>query len=59
MEKDDRNPKPSREQDQPAPERPTTLEEDAGMDLQSLKNPPQAEGQRENADDDSKHPGNR
>ena len=41
-----KSPLTAEEQDHPQPERPTTPDEDAGMDLQSLDHPPQAEGDR-------------
>jgi hypothetical protein len=46
-----KSPRTADEQDQPEPERPTTPQEDAGMDLQQMEQPPQAEGQREVADE--------
>ena len=47
---DQKSPRTAAEQEQPEPERPTTPQEDAGMDLQQMEQPPQAEGQREVAD---------
>lgn len=41
----------SDDQEYPAPERPTTPEEDAGQSIQELDDPPQAEGDRESAED--------
>lgn len=38
-----------REGDQPEPERMITPEEEAGMDLAELENPPQAEGPRDSS----------
>ena len=47
MEKHEKSPQTAAEQDEPQQERMVTPEEEAGMDLQKLKQPPQAEGQRE------------
>ena len=41
-----RSPRESDEQDYPEPERMVTPEEEAGMDLAELEEPPQAEGPR-------------
>lgn len=43
----EQSPKKAAEQDGPVQERPTTLQEDAGMDVAHLDDPPQAEGPRE------------
>ena len=51
MERHQKSPKSVDEQDSPEPERLVTPQEEAGMDLQDLKQPPQAEGQREVEDD--------
>ncbi|MBW3630830.1 MAG: hypothetical protein KY464_16250 [Gemmatimonadetes bacterium] len=51
MEKHEKSPQTAAEQDAPQQERMVTPEEEAGMDLQKLKQPPQAEGQREVEDD--------
>ena len=45
-----KSPRTAAEQDAPEPERPTTPDEEAGMDLAEMEQPPQAEGQREVAD---------
>ena len=45
-----KSPRTAAEQDSPEPERLTTPEEEAGMDLAEMEQPPQAEGQREVAD---------
>lgn len=42
----EKSPKHVGEQDQPEPERLITPEEEAGMALEELENPPQAEGPR-------------
>ena len=46
MSEHQKSPIPTREQESPEPERLTTPQEEAGMDLQELDNPPQAEGPR-------------
>ena len=46
-----KSPRTAAEQDQPEQERMTTPQEEAGMDLQQMEQPPQAEGQREVADE--------
>ena len=51
MEQHQKSPLTADEQDSPQPERPTTPEEDAGMDLAQMDQPPQAEGQREVEDE--------
>ena len=51
MEKHEKSPKTAAEQDSPQQERMVTPEEEAGMDLQNLDQPPQAEGQREVKDE--------
>jgi hypothetical protein len=43
----EKSPKTAAEQDTPEQERMVTPQEEAGMDLQQMKQPPQAEGQRE------------
>jgi hypothetical protein len=42
-----KSPQTADEQDSPQPERLVTPQEEAGMDLQQMKQPPQAEGQRD------------
>jgi hypothetical protein len=44
-----RSPVPADRQERPPPERPTTPQEDAGQDLAQLDDPPQAEGDRDDA----------
>ena len=51
MERHEKSPKTAAEQDSPEPERMVTPQEEAGMDLQQMKQPPQAEGQREVEDE--------
>ena len=46
-----KSPRSVEEQDAPEQERLTTPQEDAGMDLQQMEQPPQAEGQREVAEE--------
>jgi hypothetical protein len=46
-----RSPRSADEQDAPEPERLTTPQEEAGQDIAGLDDPPQAEGDRESADD--------
>jgi hypothetical protein len=41
----------SDEQEFPAPERPINPDEEAGQSIQELDDPPQAEGDRESADE--------
>jgi hypothetical protein len=48
----EKSPKTAEEQDSPAPERPITPDEEAGMDLAEMEHPPQAEGPRESVEDD-------
>lgn len=43
----EKSPKTAAEQESPEQERMVTPQEEAGMDLQQLDQPPQAEGQRE------------
>jgi hypothetical protein len=47
-----KSPLTSDEQDYPQPERMTTPEEEAGMDLEELEDPPQAEGSRRTVEED-------
>lgn len=54
MRKDDREttpPIPADRQDAPEPERPVTPQEEAGEDLAGMEDPPQAEGDRESAEE--------
>jgi hypothetical protein len=46
-----KSPRTVEEQDAPAPVRPTTPQEDAGQDIASLDDPPQAEGDRDTVED--------
>lgn len=46
----EKSPKSVEEQDAPEPERPTTPDEEAGMDLAEMEDPPQAEGPRRETD---------
>lgn len=46
------SPLSAEEQDSPQPERLVTPQEEAGMDLAELENPPQAEGPRERVEED-------
>ena len=46
-----RSPRNASEQDQPEPERMITPDEEAGMDLAELEDPPQAEGPRDLEED--------
>lgn len=46
-----KSPKSVDEQDQPQQERMTTPQEEAGMDVAELEDPPQAEGSRDAVDD--------
>lgn len=48
-----KSPQPASEQDAPEPERLITPEEEAGMDLAELEDPPQAEGTRDPEDDEA------
>jgi hypothetical protein len=48
-----KSPKSVEEQDAPEPVRPVTPQESAGQDIASLDDPPQAEGDR---DDDEEEP---
>ena len=43
----EKSPRTADEQDSPQQERMVTPQEEAGMDLQQMEQPPQAEGQRE------------
>lgn len=45
------SPKTVEEQDAPQPERLITPQEEAGQDIASLEDPPQAEGDRESAEE--------
>jgi hypothetical protein len=45
-----KTPRPTDEQSSPEPERLSTPQEDAGQSLEELRDPPQAEGDRESAD---------
>lgn len=47
MAEHEKSPRTAAEQSSPEPERLTTPQEEAGMDLKQLDNPPQAEGPRE------------
>lgn len=47
-----KSPQPASEQDAPEPERLITPEEEAGMDLAELEDPPQAEGTRDPEDNE-------
>jgi hypothetical protein len=55
----EKSPRTAEEQEQPEPERLVTPEEEAGMDLQSLDHPPQAEGGRGEYPDGVKDEGRR
>lgn len=47
-----KSPLTAEEQDSPQPERMVTPQEAAGQDLQELEDPPQAEGPREDDEED-------
>jgi hypothetical protein len=47
----DKSPHTVDEQDAPAPERPTSTDEEAGMSNQEDRGPSQAEGERDGAED--------
>ena len=47
MDRDEKSPRTADEQEYPEQERLVTPQEEAGMDLQELENPPQAEGPRD------------
>jgi hypothetical protein len=51
-----KSPIPAKDQEYPEPERLITPEEEAGMDLAELEDPPQAEGPRDLVEDDTPHP---
>ncbi|HET8656769.1 MAG TPA: hypothetical protein VFL93_14700 [Longimicrobiaceae bacterium] len=53
-EEEHKSPIPSRDQDYPEEERMTTPEELAGQELEELEDPPQAEGSREDVEEDLK-----
>ncbi|HET7275840.1 MAG TPA: hypothetical protein VFI91_11800 [Longimicrobiaceae bacterium] len=46
-----KSPIPAKDQESPEPERMVTPEEEAGMDLAELEDPPQAEGTRDAAEE--------
>ena len=48
-----KSPRTAEEQKSPEPERLVTPQEEAGMDIQELDDPPQAEGDRDQGTDDS------
>ena len=48
----DKSPKSADEQDAPQPERPVTPDEAAGMDIAQMEDPPQAEGSRDDVEDE-------
>lgn len=52
MKDHEKSPKSAEEQDTPEPERPVTPDEEAGMDIAEMDDPPQAEGSREDVEDD-------
>jgi hypothetical protein len=54
---DERSPRDADEQDAPEPERMINPDEEAGMDLAELEEPPQAEGSRE-TEENADHRGN-
>ncbi len=54
MDRDEKSPKTADEQEYPEQERMVTPEEEAGMELQELDNPPQAEGPRDTENDDAR-----
>lgn len=47
-----KSPKTAEEQNQPQQERMTTPQEEAGMDVAELEDPPQAEGDRDSVEDE-------
>ena len=51
MPNEKKSPLTAAEQDHPQQERMTTPEEEAGMDLEELEDPPQAEGSRETVEE--------
>jgi hypothetical protein len=58
MDRHQKSPQTAKEQDSPQQERMVTPQEEAGMDLQQMEQPPQAEGQREVADEQVGKKGN-
>ncbi len=48
----EKSPKTAEEQDAPQQERMVTPQEEAGMDVAELENPPQAEGPRKRVEED-------
>lgn len=52
MTQHDPSPRKANEQNSPEPERMITPDEEAGMDLAQLEQPPQAEGPREGSEDE-------
>lgn len=54
----EKSPKTAEEQDSPQPERMITPQEEAGMDIAELDDPPQAEGSRDDVEEeDGSDPG--
>lgn len=47
----EKSPVSAEDQDAPAPERPTTPDEEAEMDIAQMEEPPQAEGPRREVDE--------
>ena len=47
----EKSPVSAEDQDAPAPERPTTPDEEADMDIAQMDDPPQAEGSRDDVED--------
>lgn len=52
MKHHEKSPKSAEEQDAPEPERPVTPDEAAGMDIAQMDDPPQAEGSRDDVEDE-------
>jgi hypothetical protein len=52
MTQHERSPRKADEQSSPEPERMITPDEEAGMDLAELEQPPQAEGPRDRGEDE-------
>ena len=52
MAEHEKSPMTAEEQDSPQPERLVTPQEAAGQDLEELEDPPQAEGPRDEDDDE-------
>lgn len=51
MRNEEKSPRSADEQDFPEPERLVTPDEEAGMDIAELEDPPQAEGSRESEEE--------